>query len=226
MMLYVTYLVSTDAAPHEPHPVAAPIVIVGVVCFGLLGWRLWSLMKTLRSMRLGFEAELAAGEEINRLMRRGCWIFHDVPGEKSFNVDHVVVTRKGVFAIETKGRPKMARGSGRKGSSVSFDGGCLRFPGWIETRPIEQARANAVWLSRWLTKAVGADVAVSAVVLLPGWWVERTGRGDVAVGNAKEIEQIVERHADSRRMTDQLCAQIVHQLDQRCRNLQPKAFAD
>ena len=41
-------------------------------------------------------------------MRDGFAVFHDVPGDKAFNVDHVVIGPQGVFAVETKGRGKPA----------------------------------------------------------------------------------------------------------------------
>ena len=67
------------------------------------GWKLHALMRRYRTLKLGYEAEAAAAEELNRLMRHGYWVFHDVPGDKAFNIDHVVVGPNGVFGVETKG---------------------------------------------------------------------------------------------------------------------------
>jgi hypothetical protein len=41
------------------------------------------------NLRAGYDAELAVGQELDKLMREGAWVFHDVPGE-NFNIDHVV----------------------------------------------------------------------------------------------------------------------------------------
>ncbi|MGD8697202.1 MAG: nuclease-related domain-containing protein, partial [Gammaproteobacteria bacterium] len=44
----------------------------------------------LRLLRMGLDGELATGQELDRLMRHGCRIFHDVPAGPG-NIDHVVV---------------------------------------------------------------------------------------------------------------------------------------
>jgi len=56
----------------------------------------------LDRLRAGFDAALAVGQELDRLMREGAWVYHDVLGD-NFNIDHVVVSPRGIFAIETKG---------------------------------------------------------------------------------------------------------------------------
>jgi hypothetical protein len=76
-----------------------------------LGFIIWTSIKLLRlsvkmdRMRVGLDAEMAVGQELDQLMRDGAVVYHDVPGE-NFNIDHVVIAKSGLFAIETKGRPK------------------------------------------------------------------------------------------------------------------------
>lgn len=119
-----------------------------------------------------------------------------------------------------------AKGSGKAGATVRYDGHALDFPQWRETWPLEQAVANAAWIRDWLTKAVGEPVPVRPILLLPGWWVERKGRGEVMVGNAKEIGQMVTGGRPAGRISDVLQKRIVHQLDQRCRDVEPGAYSN
>src|SRR5690348_8371532 len=58
-----------------------------------------------RRAREGLAAERMSAQELNRLMALGCQVFHDVPGEP-FNIDHVVVSPRAVFVVETKSRKK------------------------------------------------------------------------------------------------------------------------
>ena len=53
----------------------------------------------------GVEAEIATGQELSLLMRDGAWVFHDIPYQYG-NIDHVIVSRGSIFAIETKGYSK------------------------------------------------------------------------------------------------------------------------
>lgn len=186
---------------------------IGAVAYA--AWKLRGLMTAYRNLSLGFEAESAAGEELNRLMRHGYWVFHDVPGDKAFNVDHIVVGPGGVFAVETKGRAK-PNGDVQDGHKVRSDGERLQFPTWVETKPIEQATMNAKWISAWLSSAVGEPVRATPVVLIPGWWVDRTSGNGVVVLNEKQCEAYFLKVVGNR-LSEQQIKRIAHQLDQRCR---------
>lgn len=89
-------------------------------------------------------------------------------GER-FNIDHVLVGEKGIFAIETKTFSKPAKGT----SSIRFSEGELWVNGAvIERNPIKQACAEASWLAQLLCESTGRPINVHPVVLFPGWWVE------------------------------------------------------
>ena len=60
-----------------------------------------NLRKSLNNYRKGLEGERLVGEVLNKLSNDSCYVFHDIPGER-FNVDHIIVSTRGVFAIETK----------------------------------------------------------------------------------------------------------------------------
>jgi hypothetical protein len=226
MLMYALYLQHLQSGRPVTPLTLAIYSLFALGAFGFVAWKTTASVNSVRSKRLGLEAEMAAAEEINQLMRRGFATFHDVPAGPGFNIDHVIVGPTGVFAVETKGRPKQARGSGKAGSTVRYDGKALQFPDRRETKPVDQANRTAEWLHKWLTKAVGEPVPVRAVLLLPGWWVERVGRGDVLVGNAKEIGQVVAPDRNIPPISSSLQTRIDHQLDQRCRNIEPRAYAD
>jgi hypothetical protein len=185
-------------------------------------YRIVALVRMSRDLRLGLEAEMAAGQELSQLIADGFAVFHDIPGNKKFNVDHVVVGRSGVFAIETKGRAKRVRGD-ESGYRVTFDQGRLQFPGWSEVEPLEQARRNAIWLGRWLTSAVGGPINAKPVLLLPGWFVDRKSPSDVAIINGTRPRQYFLK-VQGAALSAQLLKQIVHQLDSRCRDIEPRAY--
>jgi len=75
------------------------------------------------------------------------------PAER-FNIDHILVGPAGVFAGETKAPSKGSRGNRKDEAKVIYDGERLRFPKWVTTEPIDQAKAEAAWLrsgsvARW-----------------------------------------------------------------------------
>jgi hypothetical protein len=79
-----------------------PFFATVAIVFSLLVWKLIHLIKRRRAYRLGFVGERAVAEELNQLMLEGCHVFHDVPMEPYGNVDHVIVARTDIYAVETK----------------------------------------------------------------------------------------------------------------------------
>lgn len=202
------------------------LVTVLVLYVLLIYWgtsRLYQLLKQRRKLYLGLDAELAVGQELNHLMLHGCRVFHDFPA-KSFNIDHVVIGPGGVIAVETKGRAKRDQGGGSADAKVIFNGEYLRFPHWLEKNPVEQARRQAVWLQKWLTSAVGQTVKVRPALALAGWYVERTKPGDVLVYNGKSPVFLSNPNITGDRLSPEMIQRIVHQVELRCRNVEPVAY--
>ena len=175
--------------------------------------------KKLQHLRAGYDAELAAGQELDQLMLAGARVFHDCPGD-GFNIDHIVVSEAGLFAVETKGVSKPVGIQGRPGSTVSYDGARLKFPTWATTAPIEQAQRQARWLADWCASAIGEAVAVQAIVALPGWYVERIEQGRVSVLSGKELRFLLKNKRETL-LTSQVVQRIAHQIEQRCRDVVP-----
>ena len=162
------------------------VVLAAALVFTMATVRkLVPLWREYRNCRDGMRAEIAVAQQLDRLQAGGCLVLHDLPAEK-FNIDHVVLGTSAVFMVETKSRQKP--GSGKASAQVSYDGKGLQFPGWAETKPLEQARAQARWLSDYLRGETGEAVPVVPVVCLPGWYVnfgKDAGRSDVKVINPK-----------------------------------------
>lgn len=195
---------------------------IAVVLAVLLGMKLVKLMRRVQQLRLGYEGELAVGQELNQLLRLGFRVYHDFPGE-GFNVDHVVIGPTGVFAVETKARRKPVTGNGSADARVEYTGQCLRFPSWTDQKTLEQAARQAQWLSRWLTSAVGESVPVRAAVVLPGWFLKQTGRGTTLVFNGKRPDTVFPR-VHGERMSDSMIQRVAHQVEAKCRDVSPRAY--
>lgn len=156
--------------------------LIGIFMIVWCTWRMIFHASQRRRYKQGLEAEQAVAQCLMRLMAEGMAVFHDFPADK-FNIDHVVIGRGAVFAVETKSRKKPAA-KGRESAKLSYDGKRLQFPTHSETKPLEQAAAQAQWLQKFLTSGVGETVRVIPVVALPGWYVEnKAQRPEVLVSN-------------------------------------------
>jgi hypothetical protein len=147
-----------------PNPWLYTALALVVLAYTLL--RLRAVGVHLRQLRQGQEGERAVAEVLDSLRTKGAAVFHDVIG-KGFNVDHVVLSRTGIYVIETKTVSK------RPGATVTVHGGAIQVDGRpLDRDPIRQARAVADWVRSTLTASTGRTFPVRAVVLFPGWYVE------------------------------------------------------
>ena len=194
-------------------------LLIAVPAFVWAAVRLSRLMKLLRDYRLGFHGERAVAEELNQLMRDGCWVFHDLPMDPYGNIDHVVVAPSGVYAIETKTRRKRKAPPGKKDHVVFYDGEVLEYPHCRDSYGIQQARQQAERLRALLSKAVGEAVKVTPVLTLPGWFITCRTRPDFPIVSPKVIKSIVTSESVPL-LSEQLMQRIAHQLDQKCRDVE------
>ena len=94
----------------------------------------------------------------------GAAILHDILAP-TFNVDHVILSRHGIYAVETKTRSKP------RDAKVHFDGTTLRVDGRLEKEPIVQVIATADCIKHKLKEMTGKDYPVRPVLVFPGWYV-------------------------------------------------------
>jgi hypothetical protein len=203
------------------------LITIGLALFGIsftitFAYKLLKLGQQRNKLKLGYDAELAIGQELNTLMRDGYWVFHDLPAE-NYNIDHVVVGANGVFAVETKGRSKPVQKEGKAEFKVKFDGNQLIFPTWVETKPLAQAKRQASSLQKQLSSAVGESVEVKPVLAIPGWFIEVSSKSEVVLINGKNCGNIFNK-LSCQKLDEQQIKCIAHQLDQRCRNVKPQAY--
>lgn len=174
----------------------------------------------LHALRLGYECEVAVGQELDLLMRDGFQVFHDLPAE-GFNIDHIVVGASGVFAVETKGRSKrfLDKNANTKAFRVAYREGELHFPGFRDSTSVQQTLRQSKWLSKWLTSAIGMEVRAEPVLILPGWFVDLKERPPIPIIASGYINGFFTKQS-GRRLSEEQIGRIVHQLDARVRDIE------
>jgi hypothetical protein len=163
------WFAALTGTPRQPFA-----LFIAALAFGAVSaFRFPRVIRKAQALRLGRDGERYMAQVLEGLREEGARIFHDIPAD-GFNLDHVVVSAKGVYVIETKARSK-----GDKNARVTFDGTNI----FVEGRPalgnpIGQARGGASWLARLIESASELKVPVRPVVAFPDWFVECTGRGE------------------------------------------------
>lgn len=149
--------------PRQPGLYAATAALLTAIAVV----RLWLLRKRVRALQLGRDGERAVGQFLDGLREKGARVFHDVPGD-GFNLDHVVVSAHGIFAVETK---TLSKSTPR--STITVEKEAILVAGRsMERNPIEQVRGQVRWLARMLEESTGKRLPVKGAVVFPGWFVE------------------------------------------------------
>ena len=139
----------------------------------------------LRSLLVARRQRRALGAVLDQLARAEDGALHGAGGV-GFDLDHVLLTRSGVFAISVELLPLPAGCS----ASALFDGEFLLIDGAIPVRaPIARARVVARWLETLLADRAGWQVPVTPVLVLPGWEIQapRSTRREACVATPAEL---------------------------------------
>lgn len=171
-------------------PSPRTISVGAAIAVGYSVYKFVTVRKRSDRLRLGLEGEKAVGQFLEDLRSTGCRVFHDIVGD-GFNIDHVVVSSRGIFVIETKTYSKSSRGGG----VVEFDGERILVNGFEPDRnAVRQVRALAAWLRDLLAESTGRRFPIRCAVVFPGWFVEnRTKKAsDVWVLNPKGLPTFIQ----------------------------------
>ena len=155
----------------KPNPLLFSIIAMAIALYSI--WKMRGFLKQFRKLKQGRDGERAVGQYLEGLRESGCKVFHDIVAD-GFNIDHLVLSEKGIFLIETKTFSKPAKGEPK----IQFDGDSVIINGYAPDRnPVDQARAAARWLHDFLQETTGKSFPVKPVVLFPGWFIETTAKG-------------------------------------------------
>ena len=192
-------------------------VCVGIVAYAVFAKKIWALKDMRTNLVLGYEGELATAQHLDLLMLEGCRVFHDMPCNLG-NIDHIVVSRSGVFSINSKCRSKPQKT--KNVARIDYPKRTMTLTQKEEQFSTTQVEAEADWLSKFLGQSVGQPIAVEPLIALPGWCVELVGKKyeDVCVFSPKNSGRYF-LHRGPDKLSPKLITQISHQLEQKCRTV-------
>jgi hypothetical protein len=172
-----------------PSPKTVTFFAVLFVIYGIYKWS--KIIKEIKNIKLGRDGERVVGQYLDNLREKGHRIFHDLLGD-NFNLDHVIISTKGIFVIETKTYSKPESGEAK----IHFDGEKISIEAaGVHTKPIIQVTASSKWLKDILSETTGKIFEVKPVILFPGWFVESTGKrkkSDIWVLNPKALPTYID----------------------------------
>jgi hypothetical protein len=187
----------------EPSPILTTSIAILFIIYSF--YKIKKILNRVKSLKLGRDGERAVGQYLEGLRENGHRVFHDLLGE-NFNIDHIVISQKGIFLIETKTYSKPIKGE----SKIFFDGKKLSIQNaGIHTKPITQVLAASKWLNKILLSTTGKNFPVKPVILFPGWFVTSSENGKksgIWVLEPKALPKYIENQSVSLSQEDMMLA--------------------
>ena len=162
-------------------------------------YTLWYIIKytpMIRNYKLGRDGERSVSQYLSVVARQlskedsNMHIYNDLVNEKtSSNIDHVVVSKKGIFIFETK---TYRKDKGIK-NIIKSDGKKLFKNGYEITNDIPlQVKGQIKWLQDELLQKTGKKYPVIASIVFIKWYVEGDKIDDINISTAKNLKYILE----------------------------------
>lgn len=208
------------------HPKSCFLLSIAALTISAVAWIIKAMVQAvrlhrkIRNCRFGLRGEQAVAQALadRAIAAAGYVVFHDVPGDGAWNIDHVVVGPGGIFVLETKTRSRRKPLWDQPDQKVYYNGQRLRFP-WCEDRKaVGQVKLNTQWVRQLLSGFTPKDIAIQPVIVVPGWFVETQGTYPVHAMNADYL--IIYIAKSKPRYTNEELQGVVHRLDERCRDVE------
>lgn len=167
---------------------------IAIIIIGYSAYKLHKVRKVLKNLRQGRDGERSVAQYIDLVRSTGMRIFHDIPGE-DFNIDHLIVSKKGLYVIETKTYSKPSKGTAK----IFFDGEKLVFNNdGFSTREVIQVTAAAKWIENLIEELTAKRYSAKPVLVFPGWYVEmaKNNKSDVWTLNPKALKQFIDNRQE------------------------------
>jgi len=182
--------------------VASLVFLAGLLC--LSAYPGFCVLRLRRARVLDLRAELALATDLHSLEVEGCHVFYNFPARSDWCIDHVVVARSGVYAIETITERARLGGRSNPESEVLFDGMHLHFNRYTDSDALGQARRSSSELTWELSQATNQLVEVTAVLAIPGCRIRRNGKSEVDVINPDELRTLILKSGEPQFTADQI----------------------
>lgn len=184
--------------PQQPsRPILVTIITILLIAWGT--YKFVTGKRDIDRLRMARDGEKLVAEGLQEMIKQGATVLNDVRGDQ-FNIDHVVVSKNGIYLIETKTFSKPAK----KEAKISFDDEHVFADSFlIDRNPIQQVKALAKWLQELLMESTGVKFTIRPVVLFPGWFIEPMKRGQVVwILNPKALPTFISNEPVSLKDSD------------------------
>lgn len=174
--------------PPKVKPILITIIYILIVVFCII--KLIRSINFIKKLKLGRDGERAVGQYLESNKDESSKLFHDIVGN-GFNIDHLLISRKGIFVIETKTYSKPLTGK----AVITYNDNEILINGKPSIKNIlSQIQGGTSYIKNLIKESTGISFEPFPVVLFPGWYIEGNGNktGNLWVLNPKALKVFIE----------------------------------
>lgn len=173
-------------------------------------WRLGRTILTRRQVRFVRDANVAVGHQLQQISTGANRVFHDVVTTAGV-VDHVLVGRTGIYAVNV-----VARRAGKNGSAI-LKGNNLSFSNRQEQTPLVEITASTARLEKEICRLLGHKIRVRSVIAVPGWDIGEQANENHLLVNERTIAMLRGWKDQSDYLMNEDVDELQRDLTTRCR---------
>ena len=173
-------------------------------------WRLGRTILTRRQVRFVRDANVAVGHQLQQISTGANRVFHDVVTTAGV-VDHVLVGRTGIYAVNV-----VARRAGKNGSAI-LRGNNLSFSNRQEQTPLVKITASTARLEKEICHLLGHKIRVRSVIAVPGWDIGEQANENHLLVNERTIAMLRGWKDQSDYLMNEDVDELQRDLTTRCR---------
>ncbi|MDB9744154.1 NERD domain-containing protein [Fibrobacterales bacterium] len=172
---------------------ASAIFIVSLVFFFL---KRKQHRLVIKNYEKGLAGEKYVGAILERYRYKGAEVFHDLEFE-NFNIDHLLISTKGVFIIETKNYTQVSS------HKLQIENETLIINGFRNNEILKKVTYYSEVLSNTFKLLEIEKLPIKKVVLFPGWFIEgKNAFKDFWVLNEKSLHTYFQNAPDKLNETE------------------------
>ena len=175
-----------------PSPIWTTILALPFIIYAI--YKLIKEKKKIELLKQGRDGEKAVGQYLENFRELGMKVHHDIVGD-GFNIDHLLISTKGVYLIETKTYSKPSKGK----TEIEFDGLDFYYNSVKYNDNIQvQVLAGSTWIKDLIEELTTKKVDVKPVILFPGWFVKMTRKHDSNIWalNPRNLQKFIGNQND------------------------------
>ena len=173
-------------------------------------YKIINTFRAARRARLLRDASLAIGHQLQQSSSASTLLFHDVETSAGI-IDHVVIGREGVYAVNV-----IARRS-NEGASARVLENRVQFSGSDEPVSVVPDLAKNTRLAKHFTQLIGQRVRVRSVIAVPGWETPEQADERHLVVNERNVAMLLGWKDKTDLLMDDDVQILVQDLRLRCR---------